>query len=120
MVYSQVTSPPELKPVVVEHHPEVNSLPVRTVEQLVPEVQPDDGAKESLEPAASAWGKKKFNSQFHEHQLIYENICSQDMATEGGVDMEEDMVVRYLQFLLFENIFLIFLFHNIFRRLLSQ
>lgn len=45
-----------MKPVVVEHHPEVNSLPVRTVEQLVPEVQSDDGAKESLEPAASAYG----------------------------------------------------------------
>lgn len=46
-----------VKQVVSEQVPvvsEVNPLPVKSVEQLIPEAE---AIKESLEPAASSWGK---------------------------------------------------------------
>lgn len=45
-----------MKSVAVEHHPEVNPVPVRTVEPLIPENLPVEQPKESLEPAATSWG----------------------------------------------------------------
>lgn len=49
-----------LKHAVVENNPvvsEVNPVPVKSVEQLTPDVHPVEAVKESLEPAATSWGK---------------------------------------------------------------
>lgn len=49
-----------LKHAVNEHNPvvpEVNPAPVHVVEQLVPDAHPAEPVKESLESAATSWGK---------------------------------------------------------------
>lgn len=52
---------PALKHVVNEQSPvvpeEVNVAPVQAVNQLAPDVQPAQPVQESLETAASSWGK---------------------------------------------------------------
>lgn len=44
----------ELSPVQLS---EVNPVPVKSVEQLIPDGHPVEAVKESLEPAATSWGK---------------------------------------------------------------